>query len=93
MGLYGEGKSRSLSGLGIRIILVNFHRNGKYESRKISLNKCVMNIITFFGRHLATLAVIISKPGDFLKEYYFIVDLILFGVKLFSRKFLEHWRI
>jgi hypothetical protein len=87
IGLYDEGKSSGLSGLGIKIILENFHRSGKYDRRKIELNKWVRNRIAFFDRHLATSAVIKLKPGDFLRVllYYFcIVDLISFGVKLFS---------
>jgi len=75
-----------LSDLEIKIILENFHRSGKYDSRKITLNKWVRNRIAFFGRHLATSAVIKSKPGDFLRAYHCIVDLISFGVKLFSER-------
>jgi len=55
IGLYEEGKSGGLSGLGIRTMFGNFHRSGKYESRKIALNKYVRNSIAFLGRHLATL--------------------------------------
>jgi hypothetical protein len=84
IGLYDEGKSSGLSGLVIKIILENFRRSGKYDRRKIELNKWIRNRIAFFGRHLATSAVIKSKPGDFLREYFCIVDLISFGVKLFS---------
>ena len=39
IGLYEEGRSGGLSGLGIRIIFENFYRSGKYERRKVALNK------------------------------------------------------
>jgi len=51
-------ESGGLFGFGTRIIIENFQRVGKYESLRTELNKCVRWMIAFFGRHLATSAVI-----------------------------------
>jgi hypothetical protein len=51
-------ESGGLLGFGTRIIIKNFQKIGKYKSLRTELNKCMRWIIAFFGRHLATSAVI-----------------------------------
>jgi hypothetical protein len=41
-------------------------------------------MIARFGKHLVTSAVIKSNPGDFLSEYFCIVNLTSLGVKCFT---------
>ena len=41
-------------------------------------------MIARFGRHLATSIVIKSNPGDFLSEYFCIVNFTSLGVKCFT---------
>jgi len=45
----------------------NFHRSGKYKSRKVALNKYVRNSIAFLGRHLANSAI---KAWRFLEGIF-----------------------
>lgn len=68
-------------GFGNRMILENFHRSGKYDSLSTALNIWVSSTIACLGRHLATSAVIKSKPGDFLRQYFWMVNLISLGEK------------
>lgn len=62
----------------------NFYRSGKYESPKIALNWWVRNRKDYFGRHIATSAVIRLETVVFVREYVCVVDLISIGVKHFS---------
>ena len=74
-------ESGGLLGLGTRMMVENFHSMGKYDSLIMELKICDRWIKAFLGKHLATSAVIRSKPGDFLREYLFMANFISLGVK------------
>ena len=59
-GLYEDGSSKGLSGLGNSTIFVNFQRIGKNESLRFVLKIYVTNTNAFLERHLATSTVIRS---------------------------------
>jgi len=44
-------------------------------------NIWVSRINARLGRHLTTAAVIRSKPGDFFREYFYMVNLISLGIR------------
>jgi len=74
-------ESGGLLGLGTRMMVENFHCMGKYDSLIMELIISERWIKAFLGEHLATSAVMRSKPGDFLWEYLLTANFISLGVK------------
>jgi hypothetical protein len=89
IGLYEVKESSGLFDFGISMIFESFQRGGKWENLKDALKIWIIRIMVRFVKYLTFSAVTKSYSGDFLSEYFRIVNLTSLGDKCLTENDIE----